>query len=211
MLKSPLTLSFFFILLLSACHLPTASKSEKVGFARQDEAMPAQQNILSKDSFLFALSQQIITTVQSKDFVAFSSFVPPEEYVRFSPYAYVDTVNDQRLSRYEIAAGYSNERLWGAYHGSGEPIQLSLESYLEKFMCDEDFVKSGKKSMNNFQKNGNTVNNLREVYKEEDFTEFYYPGTEANQFMDWKALRLVFRRYNDNYFLVGVVHDQWTI
>ncbi len=29
--------------------------------------------------------------------------------------------------------------------------------------------------------------------------------------MDWCSLRLVFEKWGAQYYLVGVVHDQWTI
>jgi (p)ppGpp synthase/HD superfamily hydrolase len=29
--------------------------------------------------------------------------------------------------------------------------------------------------------------------------------------MDWRSLRLVFEKKNDIWYLVGIIHDQWTI
>jgi hypothetical protein len=83
---------------------------------------------------------------------------------------------------------------------------------MEKFVYDVDFIKPEKRSVNKFISGGNSLNNLDSVYKDCDFTESHFSGFEKKYGgMDWRTLRLVFKERNGKYFLVGVVHDQWTI
>jgi len=29
--------------------------------------------------------------------------------------------------------------------------------------------------------------------------------------MDWRSLKLVFKKYEDRFYLVGIIHSEWTI
>jgi hypothetical protein len=51
------------------------------------------------------------------------------------------------------------------------------------------------------------------VYPEGTRVEFYIqPSTSGSgQQLDWAALRLVFESVGDSWFLVGVIHDQWSV
>jgi hypothetical protein len=41
--------------------------------------------------------------------------------------------------------------------------------------------------------------------------EYYFPGFDLQlQGMDWRSLRLVFTLYDNTWYLVGIIHDQWT-
>lgn len=45
-----------------------------------------------------------------------------------------------------------------------------------------------------------------------NYVEYHFPGFEKKyEGKDWKSLRLVFEKKNDRWYLVGIVHDQWTI
>jgi hypothetical protein len=50
------------------------------------------------------------------------------------------------------------------------------------------------------------------VYRGDSYSEFYFPGFDPKyDGMDWRALRLVFKKENEKLYLVGIIHDQWTI
>ena len=59
---------------------------------------------------------------------------------------------------------------------------------------------------------GNTLNNIAQVYPNGEFVEFHFTGFDTQyEGMDWTSLRLVFEENNGTWFLIGIVHDQWTI
>jgi hypothetical protein len=59
---------------------------------------------------------------------------------------------------------------------------------------------------------GNSINNINTAYPKSDYIENYFSGfNKKYEGMDWRALRLVFQKEGDRYYLVGIVHDQWTI
>jgi hypothetical protein len=42
--------------------------------------------------------------------------------------------------------------------------------------------------------------------------EYHFSGFEAQyEGMDWESLRLVFIQEDSTWYLVGIVHDEWTI
>jgi hypothetical protein len=83
---------------------------------------------------------------------------------------------------------------------------------MQKFVYDVDFAKPEKASVDKFLGGGNSLNNLLQVYKDCHFTESYFSGFEKKyEGMDWRTLRLVFKERDKKFYLIGIVHDQWTI
>ena len=79
-------------------------------------------------------------------------------------------------------------------------------------MYDADFLNAPEISLNKTVSKGNSLNNIDSVYKNCVYTEFYFPGFDKKyEGMDWKSLKLVFKKANNNFYLIAIVHDQWTI
>ena len=174
------------------------------------------QFVLRKDSILKKMTQNILTTLKNKNYSAFVNYIDPVEGIRFSPYAYIDTVNHIRFSRSAFIAQVnkadSDMKTWGEFDGTGDPIRMTLNNYMRRFVYDVDFVKPEKSSINEFIGSGNSLNNLLTVYRNSDFTESHFSGFDPKYGgMDWKTLRLVFKERNKRFYLVGIVHDEWTI
>ena len=174
------------------------------------------RSVHRKDSILLKLTQNILVTLKNKNYPAFANYIHPVSGIRFSPYAYVDTLNHLRFSREKFIVMARNDNpemiVWGKFDGTGDPIKMTLNNYMRRFVYDVDFVKPEKRTVNDFIGTGNSLNNLSSVYKDCDFTESYFSGFKKEYAgMDWKSLRLVFKERNGRFFLVGIVHDEWTI
>ena len=162
------------------------------------------------------LSKQVLTALKNKDYESFAGFIHPAQGVRFSPYGYVDTTSAILFSVQgfleEVSKKPQTKITWGQYDGTGEPIVLTIDEYFKKFVYDADFLNAPKNSLNEMIGKGNSLNNLTAIYKDSDFTEHHFPGFDQKyDGMDWCSLRLVFKNYNNKIYLVGIVHDQWTI
>lgn len=163
-----------------------------------------------------ALAKQVLLALKNKDYTAFANFIHPLEGVRFSPYGFVDTTSDIVLSPRafldELSKKPQTKITWGEYDGTGEPIVLTIEAYFKKFVYNADFLNAPQNSWNEMIGSGNSLNNLTTIYKDCAFTEHHFPGfNQKYSGMDWCSLRLVFKKYNNQIYLVGIVHDQWTI
>lgn len=163
---------------------------------------------------LLDVSEKILTAIKTKNFSQLSSYIHSKLGVRFSPYAYIDIKNGQLLSAHQlINYGKSGKRLkWGYYDGKEEIIKMNISKYFDKFVYDKDFLNAEKKSVNKFLGGGNSLNNLKKIFPDSDFTEFYFSGFEPKYGgMDWRTLRLVFKTENNKPYLIAIVHDEWTI
>ncbi|MDR2238752.1 MAG: hypothetical protein LBE92_21775 [Chryseobacterium sp.] len=158
------------------------------------------------------VNDEVLQTLKSKDYKTFASYIHPEKGVRFSMYAMVDPKGDKQFSRVDFEKYLPSKTLftWGLLDGSGDPYQATLTNYLSKWVFSKDFTAS-QYSVNKFHAGGNSLNNLKEIYPGDDFTENYIKGSEKNGEMDWKTIRLVWEEVQGKYYLVAVVNDQWTI
>jgi hypothetical protein len=169
-----------------------------------------------KDSILLRLTNSILVALKNKNYPAFANYIHPVSGIRFSPYGYVDTLHHLKFSRQQFIAQARKDNqemiVWGEFDGTGDPIRMTLNNYMQRFVYDVDFIKPEKRSVNQFIGEGNSLNNLLSVYTNCDFTESYFSGFEKKyEGMDWKSLRLVFKERNGRFLLVGIVHDEWTI
>lgn len=155
-----------------------------------------------------------IAALKDYDQEALSKMVHPEKGVRFTPYAYVEADKDIVLTAQQIKQAGSDDKkyIWGSYDGSGEPIELTFEEYYKKFVYDTDFANAKEIAYNETLGKGNSLDNSKEFYKDAFIVEYHFPGIDPQyQGLDWRSLRLVFEELEGSWYLVGIIHDQWTI
>src|SRR4030042_1438134 len=100
---------------------------------------------------------------------------------------------------------------WGLYSGSGEPIDLTFVDYYSQFVYDLDFANAPEISLNHRLGVSTSMDNIFAFYRSSLFVEYSFPGFDPQfEGMDWRSLRLVFMQDNDTWYLVGIIHDQWT-
>ena len=114
------------------------------------------------------LGENTLKALRDRDMEWLSSIVHPDKKLRFSPYTYVDPDNSLVFTGEEIKTLMESKKVytWGAYDGSGEPIQLTFREYLNAFVYDQDFLNTEQVGYNRFIGQGNTINNLFEAYPE---------------------------------------------
>jgi len=157
---------------------------------------------------------KVMTALKEKDFAALAGFVHPEKGVRFTPYTYVLLENDLVFTKEEIKDFLSSQKeyLWGYYDGSGEEIRLTSAQYYDKFIYSKDFLNAEQVGYNEVLSFGNMLENQFEVYPGAIVAEYYFSGFDPQyEGMDWQSLRLVFQQHEEAWYLVGIIHNQWTI
>ncbi|MDH8677303.1 hypothetical protein QE109_04040 [Fusibacter bizertensis] len=177
----------------------------------QIESEPAP-SALSSNVLMSALD--VAQALKDKDMAILTSYVHPSLGVRFTPYGYVDTVNDLNFSAGALSALLGDPTLytWGAYDGSGDPINLNFNDYLDEFVYDEDYVSPHLIGINTVIGTGNSINNISTEYSGSTFVEFHFTGFDPQYGgIDWSSLILVFDNVGGDWKLVGIVHNQWTI
>lgn len=167
------------------------------------------------DSELRMAAAQVVESLAAKDFDRLADLVDPERGVLFSPYTLVAPKGQVSLSREDlrkIASGERIVRTWDLYDASALPIHLSFREYLDRFVYDAPFATDGQAAVNERQGGGTTLDTTGKIWPEGRVVEYYFPGSDPErQGTDWRSLRLVFEESGGRWWLVGVVHDEWTI
>jgi hypothetical protein len=197
--------------------LPTEVKGPTTGYPVETEtqeptsAYPVETETQAPD--LSGTAELVINALADKDMAMLANFVHPERGVRFSPYAFVREEHQVFMPE-ELPDLVGSEEVytWGNYDGTGEPIELEFEDYYEEFVYSADFADPEQMAVNERLGQGNTINNIGEFYPEASFVEYHFSGFEEEyEGMDWESLRLVFVEEDGAWWLVGIVHDEWTI
>lgn len=168
----------------------------------------------TQDNKLVLRIIDVIRSIKNKDMAKLASYTHPTKGLRFSPYGYIDVNNSKVFTADEVKGLKENSQkyTWGNYDGSGEPINLNFNDYYGKFIYDKDFANPQIIGNNIAVGKGNSLNNIKEVYPNGYFVELHFKGFDPkNGGMDWESLRLVFQEESGEWYLVSIIHDQWTI
>lgn len=169
--------------------------------------------VAKNDSSLLTIAIQALQALDKKDYRAFASFIHPVKGIRFTPYGYIDTTTDVVMNPLVFQTMLLKKQpvKWGTTDGSGDPILLTLPKYLEKYVYDVKFVKPEHFFFNETRGKGNSVDNLSTIYPGLPFIESYFSGFDKKYSgLDWRSLRLVFDKSGDTYYLIALIHNQWT-
>ncbi len=167
---------------------------------------------LSTDQLVLDRAASVVAALKDKDMAKLSTYVDPKQGVRFSPYAAVkDTDLVFPAEAFPVLMSDSTVLTWGAYSATGEPMQLSFADYFAKFVYDVDFANAPEVALNRRLGVSTTLDNSHDFYPNGMIVEFYFPGFDPQlEGMDWRSLRLVFQQDEGSWYLVGIIHDQWT-
>lgn len=172
----------------------------------------ATGQVLKKEEELKKINEAVIQLLHDKNYGKLAAYIHPEKGVRFSMYAFVNPEGDKIFSKADYLKYLPTKTLftWGEMDGSGDAYKATISNYLSKWVYSKDFT-AAQVSLDEFQGSGNSLNNLKQIYPNADFTENFIKGSQENPEMDWKCLRLVFEEFQGKYYLVGIINDQWTI
>ncbi|HNH84587.1 MAG TPA: hypothetical protein PL157_19600, partial [Acidobacteriota bacterium] len=111
-------------------------------------------------------ARAVVAALRDRDMDVLSSFVHPKKRVRFSPSAYINPQSDIVFTQTQVKNLFTAQKryVWGESDGSGAPIRLTPKQYFSQFLYQRDYLKSPKVAFNQVIGEGNTVNNISEIY-----------------------------------------------
>lgn len=204
------------ILIVFFCSCGNNSKEDKKTTADTPaKAAPITKpsDRISQQDSIMATGKQVLTFLKTQNFKELIKYFS-EDGVLFSPYGFVDTLKSKKLTPDDFLTAINKNWIltWGNADGTGNPIKLTVKSYLNKFGYNADYLNAEAVGFDEVIKKGNTAINLQEIYPNHHFIEYHFSGFDQKyKGMDWTSLRLVFEKRDDQYFLVALIHDQWTI
>lgn len=156
----------------------------------------------------------VLLQLKNQDMQSLAPYVHPTKGVRFSPYGYVHLDTDLIFTaqQFEQLMGDPTIYHWGTLDGSGDPIDMSFSQYYERFVYDRDYANAEQTSVNQRLGHGNTIDNSTDVYPNATIVEYHFSGFDPQyNGMDWRSLRIVLEEESGQWFVVGIIHDEWTI
>ncbi|MBI2669782.1 MAG: hypothetical protein HYX20_01375 [Candidatus Yanofskybacteria bacterium] len=154
------------------------------------------------------VSAELVRVLHIRDMSKLAGFVHPTKGVRFSPYEFVES-SHRVMTANQVRSTDNTAYVWGNYDGNGDPIRLTFDAYYRQFVYDRDYIRAPRITRNGVVGKGNTTNNIREFYPRSVWMEYHYPA--PSQRNNWNSLWLVFEQLDGKWYLVGVVHGEWTI
>lgn len=182
-----------------------------------DSAAPAsdRDTLDPEDNFpLLSSACAVNRCFQQGDWATLSAYVHPDLGVTFTPYSTVEPESDQNFTAEQIKnlAQDQNVYTWGFEDGRGDPIQMTVSRYFQRYVYDRDYTQAEEIGIDRIITGGNALENLTEAYPDCRFVDFCFPSADpVNDGLDWSSLKLVFQPQEEHWYLVGVVHGEWTI
>lgn len=163
---------------------------------------------------LLAKGNEVLQTLDPLDISKLCYNVHPSIGLYLSPYPFLDTLQTRKFKGDELLnLLQSNKKtIWGEYDGSGEPIELNVTDYFNRFVYDQNYRNAPQVEVDETIGIGNSINNCTKVFPNAHFVEYHFKGFEPSyEGMDWKSIRLVFKTIDENLYLIAIIHDEWTI
>lgn len=212
----------FLTLTFLACDSQKKETVNESQYPNNEVAVSDNANTVKKDAAfvekkdLKTIGNELIAIFYNKEYEKLSAYIKNEDRkIVFSPYLYIDTTSVKKLTLEELKEYEKSNRLlnWGWYDGSGEPIKLSLSDYVDRFVYDVDYLnETDTITIDEVHMKGNSINNISDIYPEANYIHYYRaPKDPELGEMDWRSLIFVFEEVNTNYYLIAVVHNEWTI
>lgn len=169
---------------------------------------PVQAKYIIRDR-----AREAINTLKNRDIVGLAALSHPQKGIRFSPYPWVSN-HDLAFMPDKITSLFDDktEYLWGYADGSGFPMRSTFENYYNSFVYNQDFMNADSIRYNEPMESGNTASNALDFYRNSITVEYYFIGFNPEYSgMDWESLQLAFQKFEDQWFVVGIIHGHWTI
>ncbi|WP_052144599.1 hypothetical protein [Halalkalibacter okhensis] len=180
----------------------------------EDDESPEEEVSSTNELGLEETADHIVTLLRDQDMEALAGFVHPTKGVRFSPYGHIKVDEDKVLTTEQLDEFWTDETVyhWGYFDGSGEPIEKTFRDYYNRFVYDHDYANAEETAVNERLGDGMMIDNSDEIYPDADVVDYYFSGFEEEyDGMDWRSLRIVLEEQDEKWYLVGIIHDEWTI
>ncbi len=198
-----IAIGFLLLCLLSAC-VSEESEPQNHGKVKAESPQSVQSSVMNK-------AYQIVNLIKEEKMEKLADYIHPKKGVLFSPYGTIDKKRAQVFMPPLIKDLFDNSKQmeWGINPETGDPIRQNFEDYFDHYVHDAEYDETDFVTYDGVHEEANRVQNVDETFTESHYVEFFVPGSEDFEGMDWKSLILVFNEYGGKPYLVGIIHDQW--
>ena len=158
--------------------------------------------------------------LRDKDYKTLAELAHPVKGIRFSINGKVEGDIDIVIKKMEFESNGIGEKkyTWGVEDGSPVPMIKTVDIFMDRFNKDfENPVRTGWGErvtgygiQDQPQNSTRIIEGGESLYTGCEFVEYYFEGTSGQEF-DWDSYIMVFEKYLEKYYLVGIVHNYWLI
>lgn len=175
-------------------------------------ARAIEPSFIPEKQALLMTANDILAELQAEDFDDVAAYVSSAKGLTFCPYAggCIDS-GGVTFTKAQLPGFMNdpNDYLWGYEDGSGFEINLTPAEYYDEYLMEADY---NAKERYGRSEQPMTHELIHRKYPNATVVEFYYPGTDQYDGMDWQSLNMVFEKNsNGDWVLIAIVNDRWTI
>jgi len=163
---------------------------------------------VQKDTLL--LARKIYKSIKEKNYTSIAQYIHPDAGLRFSPYCFVQSSLNfvYKKDKYLKELEQNSKLYWGEEDASGDSIVMTMKDYFANHVTG-----SYLDPLEPYELTAGTTmsDNTEEIFTGCSSVNFVYPGSKEHDGMDWKSLTMFFKKYENNYYLVGLVNNAWAI
>ena len=178
------------------------------------QSLPTPEPLdIEEDAPLLDRAELALERLREEDYPALAALVHPVKGVTLTPFSTVSPGCDRTLTPAQVSglAGDEETYVWGVMDGSGAPIRATAEEYFHRFVYNEDYAQAPDSAVDSVLLSGNALENVADAYPDARFVDYTFPGLDPElEGFDWCSLKLVFEPWENDWYLVGLVHGEWT-
>jgi len=167
----------------------------------------------SKTSQAFDTATITLKFIRDRNYESLSELVHPQKGIIFVPYGYVD-YNEHLTFSAEQIKDFSNTTTvytWGVVNQSADMIDLTIEDYFNRYVYNKDFITTEQIAINYIIGISNAIENVKDIFPDSYFVEFYDKGTEEYAGLDWASLKIVMEEYDGEFKIVAIIHSDYVM
>lgn len=168
---------------------------------------------ITDNNHLLERAESALSLLKAEDYAGLSALIHPEKGITLTPFSTVSAEYDRTLSSQQISLLADDQEVyvWGVMDGSGAPIRSTCGEYFERFVYNADYTQAPEIGVDTVLMSGNALENVSDAYPEARFVDYNFPSIDPEKKgYDWCSLKLVFEPWQNDWYLVGLIHSEWT-
>lgn len=174
-------------------------------------SIPNKANNESKD--VITVAKSVLIALKNKDYTSLENLASSQG-LSWNEYPSLDlSKNDIVKTEISNIPTNSQKYLFGYTDGRGDPINLTISEYLNKWIYNQDYINADEVVINKVADGGtNSLNTIIKDAGDRTVVAFHFKGFDPKyEGMDWTTIYLVFDLENGEYKLRGIAKNNWTI